>query len=323
MVIIAALVVMPAVSADRLPGKDVKALLERIHDERDRFEDQLDGKIKSSIIRGEGEVHVGRFLDDLQENVDRLNERFTYDYAASAEVTTVLRQGTDIQRFMSKQPPDLDGASEWNRLASSFGELAKAYATTFPLPAGEQARRASDKEVKDVASELEKSADQFKKDLESALKTNTTIDQPTKDAAVKEVNSLKEDAETLASTVGDGRPASGEAKAVLDRAAKIRGAAASSGRALSPAAQTAWGPVESWLTESGGGVRPALAAPVSADRFAATQPPRAELDPSRTATAASKDPGRSAEKFQLPYSNADGRRAHAPPFPVIPSTSFT
>ena len=72
-VIIAALVVMPAVSADRLPGKDVKALLERIHNERDRFEDQLDGKIKSSIIRGEGEVHVGRFLDDLQENVDRLN----------------------------------------------------------------------------------------------------------------------------------------------------------------------------------------------------------------------------------------------------------
>ena len=246
-VIIAALVVMPAVSADRLPGKDVKALLERIHTERDRFEDQLDGKIKSSIIRGEGEVHVGRFLDDLQENVDRLNERFTYDYAASAEVTTVLRQGTDIQRFMSKQPPDLDGASEWNRLASSLGELAKAYATTFPLPAGEQARRASDREVKDVASELEKSADQFKKDLESALKTNTTIDQPTKDAAVKEVNSLKEDAETLASTVGDGRPASGEAKAVLDRGAKIRGAAASSGRALSPAAQTAWGPVESGL----------------------------------------------------------------------------
>ena len=133
-VIIAALVAMPAVSADRLPGKDVMALLERIHNERDRFEDQLDGKIKSSIIRGEGEVHVGSFLDDLQENVDRLKSRFNSDYAASAEVTTVLRQGTDIQRFMSKQPPDLDGASEWNRLASSLGELAKVYATTFPFP---------------------------------------------------------------------------------------------------------------------------------------------------------------------------------------------
>jgi len=246
-VMIAALVAMPALFADRLPGKDVKALLERIHNERDRFEDQLDGKIKSSVIRGEGDVHVGRFLDDLQENVERLRSRFKYDYAASAEVTTVLRQGGDIQRFMSKQPPDLDGASEWNRLASSLGELAKIYATTFPLPEGQQARRLSDHEVENVASELAKSADLFKKDLESALKIDTTIAQPTKDAAVEEVNGLKEDAEKLASTVEDGRPASGEAKAVLDRAARIRGAAASSGRALSPEAQTAWGSVESGL----------------------------------------------------------------------------
>ena len=246
-VIIAALVAMPAVSADRLPGKDVKALLERIDNERDRFEDQLDGKVKNSIIRGEGEVHVGRFLDDLQENVDRLKERFNSDYAASAEVTTVLRQGTDIQRFMSKQPSDLDGASEWIRLASSLGELAKVYATTFPLPEGQQARRLSDHEVENVASELAESADLFKKDLESALKIDTTIAQPTKDAAIEEANGLREDAEKLASTVGDGRPAFGEAKAVLDRAARIRGAAASSGRALSPAAQTAWGSVESGL----------------------------------------------------------------------------
>jgi hypothetical protein len=247
-VIVAALVAMPAVWADRLPDKDVKALLERIHDERDRFEDQLDGKIKRSVLRGAGgEVDVGRFLDDLEENVRRLRDRFQSDYAASAEATTVLRQGTDIQRFMSKQPPDLDGASEWNRMASSLGELAKVYATTFPLSEGQQARRFNDDEVEKAADELAKSADQFKEDLESALKTNTTIDQPTKNAAVQAVDDLKEAAEKLASTVDDGRPASGEAKAVLDRAARIRGAAASSGRALSPAAQTAWGSVETGL----------------------------------------------------------------------------
>lgn len=247
-VLAAALLAMPAVSADRLPDKDVKGLIERIDNERDRFEDQLDGKIKSSILRSEGaEVHVEAFLDDLQANVGKLKERFTSDYSASAEVTTVLRQGTDIQRFMSKQPPDLDGASEWTRLASSLGELAKVYGTTFPLPEGQQARRFNDGEVKKIASELAKSAEQFQKDLESALKTDTTIDQPTKDATVQQVNGLKEDAKKLASTVDDGRPASGEAKALLDRAAKIREAAASSGRTLSPAAQTAWGTVESGL----------------------------------------------------------------------------
>ena len=246
--IVAALATMPILSADRLPDKDVKALLERINNERDRFEDQLDGKIKSSILRGaSGEVHVERFLDDLQENVGRLKDRFKSDYAASAEATAVLRQGSDIQRFMSQQPPAFDGASEWTRLASSLGELAKVYATAFPLPEGAQARRFNDREVEKAASELAKSAEQFKKDLESALKADTTIDQPAKDAAVKEVNGLKEDAEKLASTLDDGRPASGEAKAVLDRAARIRGAAASSGRALSPVAQTAWSSVEAGL----------------------------------------------------------------------------
>ena len=247
-VIVAALVAMPRVSAERLLDKDVKALIERIDEERDRFEDKLDGKIKNSVLRGAGgEVHVERFLDDLQENVDKLKERFQSDYSASAEATTVLRQGTDIQRFMSKQAPNIDGASEWNRLAASLGELGKVYGTAFPLPEGQQARRFNDAEVEKVASGLADSADQFKKDLESVLKTNMTIDQPTKDAAIRAVDDLKEDAKKLASRIDDEKPASGEAKAVLDRAARIRGAAASSGRTLSPAAQSAWGAIETGL----------------------------------------------------------------------------
>ena len=141
--------------------------------------------------------------------------------------------------------------------------MAKVYATTFPLPEGAQARRFNDREVEKAASELAKSAEQFKKDLESALKTDTTIDQPAKDAAVKEVDGLKEDAEKLASTLDDGRPASGEAKAVLDRAARIRGAAASSGRALSPVGADRMELGRNRLTKGGAGVRPAGAAPVS------------------------------------------------------------
>src|SRR5262245_32700507 len=127
-VMICVLAAMSPVSAERLNDRDVKALLERIDNERDRFEDQLDGKLKRSILRGPGgEVNVERYLDDLQQNVDRMNERFTSDYAASTEVTTVLRQASDIHRFMAKQAPNFDGASEWNRLESSLRELAAVY----------------------------------------------------------------------------------------------------------------------------------------------------------------------------------------------------
>jgi hypothetical protein len=245
-VVVAALIAMPVVSADRLPDKDVKALIERIDHERDRFEDQLDGKLKRTILRGAGgETHVERYLDDLQENVDKLKERFTPEYAASAEVTTVLRQGSDIQRFMSTQPADLDGASEWNRLAGSLRELAAIYGTTLPIAEGQQARRFNDREVAKAADDLSKSADRFKNGLDSSLKNDKTIDKATREAAVKEADALKQGAKRLASLVGDGRPASGEAKALLDHVSKIKGASA--GRTLSPAAQTAWRSVETSL----------------------------------------------------------------------------
>jgi hypothetical protein len=241
---------MPADASDRPTDKDVKQLLERIDHERDRFEDQLDGKLKRSIIRGRGgEVNVEQYLDDLQENVDKFKGRFTSEYAASAEATTLLRQGADIQRFMATQPPNLDGASEWNRLAESLRQLALAYGATFPLADGQQARRLNDREVKKAAENLAKSADRFRKELDSSLKRDTTIDQAARAAAVKEADELKSDAQRLASTLGDGRPASGEAQALLQRATALR--AASSGRALSPAAKAAWGSVESGLDAVG------------------------------------------------------------------------
>lgn len=241
-----AVLALPAVSFDRRNDKDVKTLIERINQERDRFEDQLDGKLKRSIIRGPGgEVNVERYLDDLQDNVGKLKERFTPQYSASAEVTTVLRQGSDIQRFMATQAPNFDGASEWNRLAASLGELAEIYGTTMPILEGQQARRMNDREVQKAADDVAKSADRFKKDLDSALKADKAVDKVARETAVAEADGLKEAAKTLASLVGDGRPASGELKALLDRATRIR--AASSGRAISPAAQTAWRSVETGL----------------------------------------------------------------------------
>jgi hypothetical protein len=236
----------PVASAERPSDKDMKQLLERVDNERDRFEDQLDGKLKRSILRGPGgEVNVERYLDDLQENVDKLKDRFTPQYAASAEATTVLRQGADIQRFMATQPPNLDGMSEWNRLAASLGELATAYGTKFPIPDGVAARRLNDAEVKKAAEEAAKAADRFKKELENSLKMDKTIDKPTRDAAVKQVDDLKKAAQRVASTVGGGRPASGEAQALLQQASAIRTAGAA--RQLSPSAQSAWGVVQGHL----------------------------------------------------------------------------
>ena len=156
-----------------------------------------------------------RYLDDLQENVDDLKDRFKPEYAASAEVTTILRQGSDIQRFMGAQKPNFDGASEWNRLAASLGELATVYGTTFPMAEGQTARRLNDVELEKAADDLGKSVDHFKHELDESLKKDKAVDQATRQAALRQVDELKRSAEKLESVLDDNRPASGEAQALL------------------------------------------------------------------------------------------------------------
>ena len=246
MLALVALAFPPAARGERLTDKDVKALIERIDHERDRFEDQLDGKLKRSIVRGpRGEVNVERHLDDLQENVDKLKERFTPRYAASAEVVTVLQQGSGIQRFMATQPPNLDGASEWNRLSATLGELAAVYGTSFPIGEGQSARRLNDEEVAVAAKAVAEGADKFKKDLDNSLKKDKAIDANARKAALQEADDLKKDAKALADVVSGGRPASGEARALVDRVARLK--AASAAWPLSPAAQASLRSVEGSL----------------------------------------------------------------------------
>lgn len=236
--LVALAVAAPARAADRPTDKDVKALIDRVNQDRDRFEDQLDGNLKRSVLRGpRGEVNVSQFLDDLQENVNKMKQRFTDSYAASAEVTAVLRQGTDISRFMATKPANFDGASEWNRLSSSLNELAMAYGVSMPLAEGAQARRMNDQEVKKSAELVAKNVDQYRKELDASLKKDKAVDKATREAALVEVNDLKEAAKTLASIAGDGRPASGEARALMDRAARVKGTAST--RTLQPAANDA------------------------------------------------------------------------------------
>jgi hypothetical protein len=87
----------------------------------------------------------------------------------------------------------------------------------------------NDKEVRRAADQVASSADRFKKELDSSLKRDTTIDKVTRETSVNAADSLKQDAEELADTGGGARPASGEAQALLQRAAALRILAARSG----------------------------------------------------------------------------------------------
>jgi hypothetical protein len=236
-----AITVAAASAAERLSDKEIERLLDRIDQRRDRFEDALDDTLKRSILREpEREVDVARALDDFEESIDRAKERFTENYSASAEVTTLLRQGTAIERYMALQPPNFKGASEWNELAASLGELAAAYGTRFPMLEGDTARRIGDRELRDAAEQASAGIERFKQALDDSLKKNPAADESVRESVIKEVEALKRDAETLESRLRSGDPASGEARQILERAWRVRLMTARLAGPLSPEAQQAW-----------------------------------------------------------------------------------
>ena len=125
-----------AQTGERLSDDEVKNIIEQVNKTRDSFEDRLDGKIKSSTLRdATREVNVEEYLNDLQDNVGKLKDRFNKDYSAGgAEAATVLfRQSTSINAyirdfFLARSREAANGT----RLALQLGKLAAASGTTFP-----------------------------------------------------------------------------------------------------------------------------------------------------------------------------------------------
>jgi hypothetical protein len=211
------------VAADRLTDKDVKALVARIEDGRDKFDNALDSKFKNSVLRGSGgEVDVKRFLNTFQESIDRLEESLKPGYAGSTEAGTLLREGSALDRYFRAQPGGTPGESEWNRLATDLRVLAAAYGADFPVSDGATFRRLGDREVSDAVKLFGESAHQVKKALDSDLKKNPSIDKASREAIVGEADQLEKDAKTLRDRLNDGKPSSAEADQVLTGAAKLR-----------------------------------------------------------------------------------------------------
>lgn len=209
-----------AQTSDRLSDKDVKAIIDQVDTGRDKFEGNLDGQFKGSTIRGPaGETKVGGALQDYQDSTKKLQERFKADYAAGPEVTTVLKQSTQIDTFMKGSPSSMKGRSEWDAQVLNLRRLAESYGTTFPTPDGAVVRRMNDKEVADAAASVGTAAGRFKDELDKA----STVAKPARDAAKKDVEALVKQAETVESRINDGKPATAEVRQLIEQTHRVQG----------------------------------------------------------------------------------------------------
>lgn len=224
--------------AVRPTDDDVRRLMEKLDKSRDRFEDALEGSFKRSIIRGPRvEVNVGQFLDDLQNDVKALKDRYKPNYAASQEVQKVLRSGTDIEQFMGSRPADFKGRSEWDTMASDLRDLAGAYGTTFPLPEDAAVRRMTDGEVATTAEQVARQAKSFKDQAKRAMRT-AKADPGAIRTVERESDALEQAAKAVRSRVRDRKPATSEMRQTFERAEAL--AAAAQPNALGGQATAAW-----------------------------------------------------------------------------------
>lgn len=211
--------VLAQAGQERVSDKDVKTLIDQVDEGRDKFEGNLDGDFKGSTVRGpNGEVKVSGALQDYQDSTQKLKDRFTPDYAASAEAATVLRQSTAIDRYMQSSPSTMKGRSEWDRQSANIKRLAAVYGTTFPFADGATSRRMNDKETAATAEAIADAANRFKSDVDK----DKTLLKPEKDAAKKDVELLIKQADAVKSRTNDGKPATNEMRQLASQVAKLQ-----------------------------------------------------------------------------------------------------
>jgi hypothetical protein len=204
---------------ERLSDKQVKTLIDQVDEGRDKFEGNLDSTFKGSTLkRPSGETKVESALQDYQDNTKKLQDRFTSDSAANAEVTTVLRQSNAIGTFMQDSPSSMKGRSEWDRQTVNLKHLAEAYGTSFPIPDGATARRMNDNETAGAAASIAEAADRFKDDIDN----DKTLPKPEREAAKKDVEVLIKLADAVKDRTNDGNPATAELRQLVEQVARVQ-----------------------------------------------------------------------------------------------------
>jgi Mg2+ and Co2+ transporter CorA len=223
--------------AARMSDNAVEKLVDDIEDQQKRFARALNSSFRKSVLRGPGgEIEVEGYLDDFNEDINRFSDRFDSNYSASAEVKDILVRADMMNAYIHANP-SVKGANEWDVLGSSLQQLAAVYGSTFPLPDDAVIRRIGDGELEDAARATSKFASNFR----GTVRHETRRLDELKDPAAKledEISSLEDISKTLASRIRKDKPASAEARQLLDTVDNIEALLATPG--MPSTLKTSW-----------------------------------------------------------------------------------
>ena len=237
-VLVALAMAMPAAAQSaRLYDQDVKSLIEQSKKTYERFWDAMDSKLKNTTFKGPtGEWVVKQVGEDYKTTIEVVEKRFADSYSASTEVGKIFTEATRIHNYVTQQGPSMKGASEWQAHTNVLGQLAQAYGGTFPPTPGQAYRRYNDKEVIAAAKTIEQTSKQFATAMDNAYKKDKAVPDAARKAMVADVKLVGDNAKALGSALGDKKPATAQAAALLAQAKKVQDAfmAGSASAALNP-----------------------------------------------------------------------------------------
>jgi hypothetical protein len=206
-----------AQAPDRLSDLDVKRLIADLAKSRDAFEAQLDDSAKNAVITGpRGDVRVREYLDQFKQSVDNVKNRFTEQYSANSEAQTVLRQGTDIQKFLASRPAG-PAAAAWESVAGSLKQLAVAYRVVFPLSSTSVTRRINDGSVELAAETLANEA----KRLSDTISREVGYSKEDRETLKTNLDTVSKESKQIRKNASQSKTAGAEAQRMLDAAVAV------------------------------------------------------------------------------------------------------
>ena len=222
---LAVALVLPVVAAgaERMTDEQVKKLIEDIDDGYRTWRQDLEKeKLDDAVIRSaERTINVKDFLKDFDQDIDQLKDRFTPSYAASPEVISLLRRGSDVELRNRRQ--NLTPRSAWTTLSAKLASLAGAYALRFPVEnMNAQGARLNDGELATRVQQAEKAFKQLRGDTDKAAKANKAIDKATRESLKGSIRQLGQSAKEVRTRIKEARPASVEAGQLLSQTGKVK-----------------------------------------------------------------------------------------------------
>ena len=224
--VIALALVLPRASAgaERLTDEQVKKLIEDIDQGYDSWRHGLEKEnLDDAVITtADRTIKVKAFLKDFEGDIDVVKARFKPSHAASIEVLSLLRRGSDVELRNRRQ--GLTPSSEWSALGAKLSALAAAYAVGWPIESmNVQAVRLNDGELASRVQQMEKSAKQLQGQADKAARADKSIDKATRESLKSSIQQLERTARDVRSRIEGDRPTSIEAGKLLAQCSGVKG----------------------------------------------------------------------------------------------------